>query len=86
MKLLQRDLDKALAQPWSTHSCLLQQALIRRNGKPDDSFPPENPAFHDRGLAHELMDIFDSSHTKAFTENESLTGIALLRAMLPMEV
>lgn len=88
MKITKADFDNATAQPWDDRSCLLQQPLLRR-GEGPHLFPPLSTHWKDGDFARELMDLFDSSYkgsSRLLTAHEKLTGLCLLRAMLPMDV
>ena len=91
MKITKADFDRAVAQPWDTVTCLLAQTVIRNGGTPEDDLTPK---FGDVVLAKHLMEIFDvsswsiesTSDGHRLSKHEALTGLCLLRAMLPMDV
>ncbi len=88
MKITKRDFDKAVARPYTCSTCLLNQAL-KRNGLPVNSVAPQlSMKWKDYLLANHLQTIFDAAHNSEpiLTPDERLTGLALLRAILPMDV
>lgn len=83
MKILKRDLDKALKQLWSPQTCILAQAAIRLGvARGRDVIPMTGLEYLPEFMtekAQDLMNLFDRSYTDP-------KAMKALRAKLPIKV
>lgn len=85
MKITKSDLNKAMATPWDSRTCLLRQAILR-NGGGYSYYPPHDKRWQSSELAECLMLIFDTSPVTELDEPKPLPVIAKALAALGAKV